>query len=37
LGSILMFGVIYAMLFALWIYLLNEKIKKGPEIVSTSK
>jgi cytochrome bd ubiquinol oxidase subunit I len=32
-GSIVMFTVIYAMLFALWIYLLNEKIQKGPEPV----
>jgi len=31
LGSIAMFGVIYTLLFALWIYLLNEKIQKGPE------
>ena len=31
LGSIVMFGVIYIMLFALWIYLLDEKIKNGPE------
>ena len=30
-GSIVMFAVIYAMLFALWIYLLNDKIQKGPE------
>jgi len=37
LGSIIMFGVIYALLFAVWIYLLNEKIKKGPESVSVSK
>jgi cytochrome bd ubiquinol oxidase subunit I len=29
-GSIVMFSVIYAMLFALWIYLLNDKIQKGP-------
>ena len=36
-GSIVMFGVIYIMLFAVWIYLLNEKIKKGPESVSTSE
>jgi cytochrome bd ubiquinol oxidase subunit I len=34
LGSIIMFGVIYALLFALWIYLLNDKIQKGPEPVS---
>ena len=33
-GSIIMFGVIYALLFALWIYLLNDKIQKGPEQVS---
>jgi cytochrome bd ubiquinol oxidase subunit I len=33
LGSIVMFGVIYALLFALWIYLLNDKIQKGPEPV----
>jgi len=32
-GSIVMFGVIYAMLFAIWIYLLNDKIQKGPEPV----
>lgn len=31
LGSIIMFGVIYLLLFAVWIYLLNEKIQKGPE------
>lgn len=34
LGSIIMFGAIYAMLFAVWIYLLNDKIQKGPEPVS---
>lgn len=34
LGSIVMFGVIYTFLFALWIYLLNDKIQKGPEPVS---
>jgi cytochrome bd ubiquinol oxidase subunit I len=28
-GSIIMFGVIYIMLFAVWIYLLNDKIQKG--------
>ncbi len=32
-GSIAMFGVIYLLLFAVWIYLLNEKIQKGPETV----
>jgi cytochrome bd ubiquinol oxidase subunit I len=34
LGSIIMFGVIYTLLFALWIYLLNDKIQRGPEPVS---
>jgi cytochrome d ubiquinol oxidase subunit I len=34
LGSIIMFGVIYALLFAVWIFLLNDKIRKGPEPVS---
>ena len=33
-GSIVMFGIIYALLFAVWIYLLNDKIQKGPEPVS---
>ena len=33
-GSIVMFGVIYALLFALWILLLNDKIQKGPEPVA---
>ncbi len=31
LGSIIMFGVVYFILFILFIYLLNEKIKHGPE------
>ena len=30
-GSIIMFGVIYVMLFSVWLFLLNEKIQKGPE------
>lgn len=30
LGSIIMFGVVYFMLFVLFIYLLNEKFKHGP-------
>jgi cytochrome bd ubiquinol oxidase subunit I len=29
-GSIVMFSVIYALLFAIWIFLLNDKIRKGP-------
>lgn len=32
LGSIIMFGLIYLMLFILFIYLLNHKIQHGPEI-----
>ncbi len=31
LGSIIMFGIVYLFLFAMFIYLLNEKIKHGPE------
>jgi len=31
LGSIIMFGVIYLLLFALWVYVLNEKIRHGPD------
>ncbi len=31
LGSIIMFGIIYILLFVLFIYLLNGKIQKGPE------
>ena len=31
LGSIVMFVVIYLLLFAVWIYVLNRKIQKGPE------
>jgi cytochrome d ubiquinol oxidase subunit I len=33
LGSIIMFGLIYLLLFAVWIYILNDKIHKGPEPV----
>ena len=36
LGSIIMFGVIYALLFAVWVFLLNDKIQKGPEPVSVA-
>jgi cytochrome d ubiquinol oxidase subunit I len=32
-GSIAMFGLIYALLFAVWIYVLNDKIQRGPEPV----
>jgi cytochrome bd ubiquinol oxidase subunit I len=30
-GSIVMFSVMYALLFAVWIYVLNSKIQHGPE------
>jgi len=33
LGSIIMFGFIYALLFLVWVYVLDDKIKKGPEPV----
>ena len=35
-GSIIMFLVIYVLLFAVWIYLLNDKIQKGPEAASSA-
>ena len=31
LGSIIMFGIIYSLLFAVWIFVLNNKIQHGPE------
>ncbi len=31
LSSIIMFGVIYSLLFTVWIFVLNDKIRKGPE------
>ena len=31
LGSIIMFGIIYSMLFMVWIFVLNSKIQHGPE------
>ncbi|HEX4413478.1 MAG TPA: cytochrome ubiquinol oxidase subunit I [Lacipirellulaceae bacterium] len=34
LGSIIMFGVLYLMLFVLWVMLLNNKIQHGPEPVT---
>jgi cytochrome bd ubiquinol oxidase subunit I len=33
LGSIIMFGVIYTLLFVVWIFLLNDKIQRGPESI----
>jgi cytochrome d ubiquinol oxidase subunit I len=34
LGSIIMFGVVYAALFAVYVFVLNEKIRHGPEGVA---
>lgn len=36
LASIIMFGVVYTLLFFLFIYLLNQKIKKGPEQIEAT-
>ena len=33
-GSIVMFGVIYLLLFAVWVYVLDGKIRHGPEDVT---
>src|ERR1041384_4416119 len=30
-GSIVLFGIIYLLLFAVWLYVLNDKIQHGPE------
>jgi cytochrome d ubiquinol oxidase subunit I len=32
LASILMFGAVYALLFGVWIYVMNEKIQHGPHL-----
>ncbi|MDX1583020.1 MAG: cytochrome ubiquinol oxidase subunit I [Thermoanaerobaculia bacterium] len=34
LGSIIMFGLIYALLFVIWVWVLNNKIQHGPDPVS---
>ncbi|MCC6589665.1 MAG: cytochrome ubiquinol oxidase subunit I [Bryobacterales bacterium] len=34
LASIIMFGIVYALLFFIWIYVLNDKIQKGPQPVT---
>jgi cytochrome d ubiquinol oxidase subunit I len=34
LGSIIMFGAIYALLFVLWVYVLHQKITHGPDSLS---
>lgn len=33
LGSIIMFGLIYALLFAVWVSVVDHKIKQGPETI----
>ena len=33
LGSIIMFSLIYGLLFWIWLYVLNDKIQKGPKPV----
>jgi len=35
-GSLAMFGLIYVLLFAVWIFLLNERIRKGPDAAPTA-
>jgi cytochrome d ubiquinol oxidase subunit I len=30
-GSIVMFGIMYTLLFVLWVFVLNHKIQHGPE------
>lgn len=37
LGSIIMFGVIYSLLFFLFFYLLNHKIKQGPHLLEETE
>ena len=36
LGSIVMFGVLYALLFALWVYLLDRTIRHGPQPIEAA-
>jgi cytochrome d ubiquinol oxidase subunit I len=36
LASICMFGVLYSLLFALWLYLLNRTIQRGPPVASAA-
>ena len=37
LGSIIMFGLVYALLFVLWVFLLNHKIQAGPEPIDDQR
>jgi cytochrome d ubiquinol oxidase subunit I len=36
LGSLVMFGVLYALLFVLWVYLLDRTIRHGPDSLGTA-
>lgn len=36
-GSLLMFGLIYGLLFMVWVHVLNDKIQRGPEAVEPAK
>ena len=36
LSSIVMFGIVYALLFVVWVYVMNEKIQHGPFVPSHS-
>jgi len=37
LASIIMFGIVYALLFVVWVYVMNDKIQHGPFIPGHSK
>jgi cytochrome d ubiquinol oxidase subunit I len=37
LGSIVMFGFVYALLFLVWLLVLNDKIQKGPQPAQLSE
>ena len=37
LGSLILFGLVYLLLFAVWIYVLNEKIQHGPEPLESER
>lgn len=37
LSSMILFGIVYALLFVVWVYVMNEKIQHGPFVPSHSK
>jgi cytochrome d ubiquinol oxidase subunit I len=37
LGSMIMFGIVYALLFVVWVYVMNEKIQHGPFVPKHSE